>query len=874
MNRWTVLYVTVLALVLLALGCSGNGNPIAPDNGVTDRVVSEGTSMQTHLWGYWDVYIDTVNQTVEAVPNRGTAFTANVVTFVNKPVTNLAFAIHGTPVGPDFIDVDIDVSITHPFPGIHQYDGYDVRGIFMGMGSGTMMYDGDLEYAVYGTDDQVMYDYDLGDDPDIGYEDPYDGLVGNPDGYTRWWNPLEFPIKGVLGYTDGALATKGYIVTSTLNPYKYFADGLTVEDEVFTWLEANAAEDYFDQGIFTAGATNTRNYYLRFPIATNVKYGYAIAADWAEHLAEEPAPPESHMVEAPAVSVAYNGDVYFVDASTNGGNFSADVMVWGWDYQPSTVTIETNVHSVPVVFDDTNAAPYGDYISTWSCDFSVDNVTALEDNEFWVIAEYGAFDYTTKYADYSVAGTYPEGPLAAFFRYALPTLDSIPCDGPDVTDLTPDTAYQGGTANAVATGTDFADGSMLNAWLSRAGQDDIVASVVTYVDATEVDFTFPIPADAELGLWDFNMTHDECPTSTTFDTIEILPPAFDIHFYDGSAIGDGIEPDPSNSGYPIAIDVACRPEDGAFYVAWGVDTNSNNGGWGYVDRYNAAGDTILMSDPCDPAGSDTIYFKYRRVGLDCNVDSGTSTSGWGATCDPCIHYGNNEAGTAGLNDSYGFWYGNPYWWAQDTCSPGAGHVYSFANFLYYGTHYRVPWEHGLSGNWDNATGNYTLQTPATDFDGAENTVNNPIWDDNIIALTMGSDRDSTFWNLHRNSPHVNKYTSWSWNAYAGVTFGNDGTGDGEIAASNFSGGDRITGPVDITTRDSSDRIYVLDEPTDGYFRIQAFEQDGTWLATSGEVSCATYGATEVYRFDYNEFEDCLYILLSDNVLIAFIDDSI
>ena len=51
----------------------------------------------------------------------------------------------------------------------------------------------------------------------------------NPDGYSRWWNPAEFPNNGtIFGYNDGLLgAPDSYAdYNNTLNGYKYFCDDL------------------------------------------------------------------------------------------------------------------------------------------------------------------------------------------------------------------------------------------------------------------------------------------------------------------------------------------------------------------------------------------------------------------------------------------------------------------------------------------------------------------------------------------------------------------------------------------------------------------------------------------------------------------------
>lgn len=250
-----------LALIF-GLSCSAT-NPMTP---VTAQVVTPNIShgSQTQLWGYYDVYVDVANKTATAILNRQAMFTANVVNLLNGKAASLSFHINGTPIGTGYIDVDIDVSITHPFPGLTQYNGYDVRGIFMGDGSAALAYNPKLKYAVLGADQYML-------------PDPTDSF-GGPDGYTRWFNLPEFSGGGMplFQYTQGKMASPGFAGTATLNPYKYFADNLLTTQDLWSFLNANSAQ----HGVFSAGATNTRNYYLRFPNTKGVKYGYAVIASW------------------------------------------------------------------------------------------------------------------------------------------------------------------------------------------------------------------------------------------------------------------------------------------------------------------------------------------------------------------------------------------------------------------------------------------------------------------------------------------------------------------------------------------------------------------------------------------------------------------
>ncbi len=429
MNRWTVLF----AALLIAMGCSsGGGNPTAPtaDPDLTGSSSHVGQA-QTHLWGYYDVYIDIPTQTATAVLNRNAMFSANVVQFVNGSAMNLQFTINGTPVTPDYIDVDIDVAIRHPFPGLPQYNGYDVRGVFIGNGSKMSGYDDNLIYNSLGqVEDEVMYDFEGG-----GYDDPHAGLVGMPDGYTRWFNPTEFKIPGLFGYTAGKCATPGFKGTATLNPYKYFADGLDVEDDLWSFLLATP-----DHGVFSAGSQNTRNYYIRFPVPNpGVKFGYAIVANWIDE--------DTHPANAPepiGITVAVTPELYYVSDIDKGGNLVLDINVFDRDagtpvgpVEDYKIFIESTVLSAvhectveemtPVPLPD--PPPFNPFHLALEADNINGNSNTVK-HEFWVICEEKDTDYTNPLTP---PGGAPSAPLAAFFRHDLYVADKAYNQPPTIT---------------------------------------------------------------------------------------------------------------------------------------------------------------------------------------------------------------------------------------------------------------------------------------------------------------------------------------------------------------------------------------------------------------------------------------------------------
>jgi hypothetical protein len=477
--------IGILLFLIPIIGCSNNNaNPFAPENpiGSVTPSIDNVSSPQTHLWGFYDCYFDLPSKTISAILNRNAMFATNVVNFLNKNAAGLAFKIYDTPIDPGgtFIDVDIDVKLTHPFPGMSQYNGYDVRGIFMGNGSSEMAYNPDLIYAAKGTTDQVMYDYDLSDSS----KDPYPGLAGLPDGYTRWWNPTEFStISALFGYTPGKAASPGYTASGTLNPYKYFADDLSPDDNLWSFLGFTTGH-----GVFSSGHQNTRNYYLRFPTPNpGIKFSYAVVASWK---GTQPADHPANQPEAVGVSVNVTPDVYYVNPSNNGGNLILDISVFDWDsvlsagkMEDYNLIIESSVLSSPATFSSMIPTVPGSQIQTYHLEIPADNVVSPTGNEFWVIIEDQNNDYTNPYGIVSLAG-YDK--LAAFFRYNLP-LKETGNTPPVISGITDDIAPDG--LNAVVSSSNTAVTYSVNYTDPDVGQDHTIKWYIE--DATVTDPSDP-----------------------------------------------------------------------------------------------------------------------------------------------------------------------------------------------------------------------------------------------------------------------------------------------------------------------------------------------------------------------------------------------
>jgi len=475
-------FSTLAILIVLSgvAGCSGRGSDPITAGSQPQAVRPFANSAHTHMWGCWDVCVDAENETVEAVLNRHAMFTLNVVGILNNNPATLGFMLKGIVHEMGNTYINLEVSITHPIPGKSKFNGYDVRGVLMGNGSATMLYNSDLKYPVPGLD-QLQ-------------KNPYGG-PGGPDGYTRWFNLTEFSTGGMplFSYVPGKYATKDFAGTATLCPYRYFADGLGTYDSVWNFLTATTTH-----GVFTAGSKNTRCYHICFPDALGIKFGYAVIANWE---GSDPWDHPSNAPESVACSVADASDVWYIDPTLNGGMLNLDISLFSWKDQPSAIYIESTVLTSVYEFDMADMTPVGgsEHYSTYHVEIPADNVTGLEGQEFWVIAEHGDYDYTN---DFGVPNLADTDPLAAFFRFEHEVAEEPACPTPDVLSISPsvvnpDTFME----NAKIECLQLVDGPWLAVKLAKDGEPDIEGMDVSFVPPSFIKAHFNL-AGAVAGFWD------------------------------------------------------------------------------------------------------------------------------------------------------------------------------------------------------------------------------------------------------------------------------------------------------------------------------------------------------------------------------------
>jgi len=304
------LIIVTFLLVMMLIGCSG-GNITIPENAMQ--------SAQGHsLWGLWQGIINPVAETIEFTQLRTSELHLNALPFLEPPA--LAYLTLETLKFNGNI-MDTDIGIRHPFLGLDEFTGFDVCGIFISNGSLTGFIDPDIVMAGEG-----------------------DTRLLNPDGYSRWWNPVDFPINlgTINSYNDGLLGTpfSAAHYNSTLNGYKYFTDELGPNAPV---LAATPSA----RGVFSAGQKNVRHYTIEIG-NDGLIFNYAIDASWGPPSGSPPFDvpgdfgPVANRPEAWNISVTLTENTLWNDGSENGGHLGLLIDVYDhYNAELNTVKIES-----------------------------------------------------------------------------------------------------------------------------------------------------------------------------------------------------------------------------------------------------------------------------------------------------------------------------------------------------------------------------------------------------------------------------------------------------------------------------------------------------------------------------------------------------
>ena len=304
MRRSLFLFLAFALTVAVVIGCSsgGGGEVTLP----TMDKPAQSDYIGTHLWGTYQVIIDKNTHQGEVVQLRGADQIVNVVGFLEPPpLGNMSIDWDTLVFDDPFINVD--VILKHPIPD-PVFMGFDVRGICFG--------------------------------PD----------VLNADGLTPVMNPADFEGEP-FGYMDGLLgAPNAYANYDGVWGYKYFCDGLGLNDDLATFFQSET--NLADRGVFRDGSLNTRHYDLSWEGKTTpldfLVFNYAIYANYDWPLQNPPTVNDFNITanssEAFCFSATAVANTLYYDpiGMTGGGALTADVEIWDWQGAASQeVTIES-----------------------------------------------------------------------------------------------------------------------------------------------------------------------------------------------------------------------------------------------------------------------------------------------------------------------------------------------------------------------------------------------------------------------------------------------------------------------------------------------------------------------------------------------------
>jgi PKD repeat protein len=388
--------ITAAVFIITAIfqvGCSRSSDPLVPSvipQPGENQPLHEGSS---YIIAFGLIDVDPDSETVELVPARASEVHLNIRKFVEEMPCVSCFKLVSASFLPNG-DIDVGLQLTHPFPGLDQFTCFDPRCI--------LMFNGSENWPGLNA---VVPRSELGD-----------GELVNADGYTRLYNPVEFPPFSMAArfweYSQGKMSPSA-VLSSTLNGYKNFP-----VDNSRRYLGSTAS--------------STVEFVINPPDGA-FQFGYAVDVSWE---AADPAfsgnptvidvpddfPMIANMPEAYMLSTSMSGELY--NLSTGMAEIVVDVYDWQENGDNANVQVEC-----PDVFNgildleydsdgpdyarftgevkNENAAPIGEYdflVAVWD---EINGTSPLPA----IAYSFGNLEVTEQQEEYfdpvAVAGAYP-----------------------------------------------------------------------------------------------------------------------------------------------------------------------------------------------------------------------------------------------------------------------------------------------------------------------------------------------------------------------------------------------------------------------------------------------------------------------------------
>jgi len=591
MHRYFLSLLILLAVIFALPACNGGSNPVTPGTtGIQDGVtLSRETASSNNrvLWGMYHVTLDPVTGIVEAAPLRTAQINVNVTQFLHPPIAPVHMIAFQLLAGlSDFSNglFVLDVTLRHPFPGVGQYRGFDVRGIFMSDDNDIVPGDATLKYAADGA-----------------------SHVLNPDGYTRWWNPTDFTSESIFGFMPGKLAPP-YYPTATLNGYKYFCDEISSESS----LDEVSLES---RGTFSpVDGINSRRYEIQFAMDSGnpvFEFNYAIDASWDDIGPSAPSydvedfPLSANCPEAWWIEIdSTQSSLWYSEPGLSGGELVMDVTVHDWQALEDGGSVPNEVagivmHSYILPDDMADIFSLGASLvasetgqATWRLDMDASEleISNQDTKNIWIEVLSASPDNYMPQIPGGDAWPFPDAPLAAYALGSVLIEGAVPQDPPVVLEVIPDWGYVDSTLtgvqvigeNFIADGltVDFDNGSFL-----------IPVDNVSLVSDTEITLDLDL-SGADIDTYDVTVTVDNTTgggmlEDTLEDGFEVREPIDQVGWpFLGfnslrNCLVDYNGPQTSTQVYSVSIDTANAPET----LLIGIDPD-NPGDWlVYVGYY-------------------------------------------------------------------------------------------------------------------------------------------------------------------------------------------------------------------------------------------------------------------------------------------------
>jgi hypothetical protein len=265
----------------------------------------------------------------------------------------------------------------------------------------------------------------------------------NADGYTRWWNPVEFTTtQPLFAYTDGLIGSPDSSANYglTLAGYKYYADGLAAVESIDNLNSAT-------RGVFRPTSTNTRRFLIDFGNLPGnyLVVNYLFDACWAPVEGwnpgdDPPVIPDDFPITANCpepykikVTESLNSLTRTAAGGTS-GTVDLNINVWDWQalntgstvpMEVSVVLVEAPVLGVPpVVATPVPGSGAGGNMSTYTASITGSTSEYLDQLDILVAATSSEGDYQN-----ALTGFLAADPLQAFFLYEAQTHDGDPHSG-------------------------------------------------------------------------------------------------------------------------------------------------------------------------------------------------------------------------------------------------------------------------------------------------------------------------------------------------------------------------------------------------------------------------------------------------------------